>query len=89
MTTKLTIFCPIFLPITSVQSEIVTRLILEIKNDTMRNKHVLVYKSGKKLTSVQQHKNKSSRGLSFKDAMKSTFHIAFERNYHSERWYGN
>ena len=39
--TKLTEFCPIYFPVTSVQSEIVARSMLEIKNNTMRNKHIL------------------------------------------------
>ena len=73
VTNELRDFCPIFLPISSVQSEILARLILEINNNTMRNNHILVPMSGKKLTSVERHKNAAARRLTFKDVVKSTF----------------
>ena len=73
-TTKL--ICSI---VTSVQSEIVARLMLEINNSTMRNNRMLVDVSGEKLTSVQRHKNASSHRLSFQDTVKSTFTLLLRK----------
>ena len=73
-TTKL--ICSI---VTSVESEIVARLMLEINNSTMRNNRMLVYVSGEKLTPVQRHKNASSHRLSFQDTVKITFTLLLRK----------
>ena len=44
---KLTEFCPIYLLVTSAQSEFFSRLMLEITNNSMRNEHVLKAMTGK------------------------------------------
>ena len=83
MATKLTEICPIWLPIASVRSEIVPRLMLEINNNTIRNNHIWVSMSVKKLTSFERCKNRATCRLTFKDVVKSTFTLILSESCNS------
>ena len=80
ITTKLTDFCPIYFPVTSIKCEIVARLMLETNNNNMRNNHMLVAMSGKKLTSVQRCKTRLHKDYHLNTQWKAISHC-FWKNH--------
>ena len=68
-TTKLTEFCPVCLPVSTVQAEIFALLMFETNADTMRHDNVLGGIEGTNVTSVGHCKNSSSKRRTFKDTI--------------------
>ena len=69
------------LPVSTVQDEYVSRLMLEINANTMRHDHGLRGIEGTKITSVGHYKNSSLKRRTFKDTIHNTFSLILDLGY--------